>query len=144
MPKSSLSTSIYLSFHLFISNPSLQVEILHPAIKGTLNVLRSCKKNPSLRRVVLTSSSSAVRVRAEEEFDPAVPLDENSWSSVDLCERLHVSQLTRTVDHLLTLHDFLSLPADLTHARTPLTLPFSLSTVFSGMRLALEQLSIQV
>ncbi|CAA7409474.1 unnamed protein product [Spirodela intermedia] len=65
-------------------------EILDPAIKGTLNVLRSCKKNPSLRRVVLTSSSSAVRVRPREDFDPSVPLNETSWSSVDLCQRLQI------------------------------------------------------
>ncbi|KAF8406777.1 hypothetical protein HHK36_008869 [Tetracentron sinense] len=63
-------------------------EILEPAIEGTLNVLRSCKKNPSLRRVVLTSSSSAVRVRLD--FDPNIPLDESSWSSVELCERLQI------------------------------------------------------
>ncbi|KAL6211053.1 hypothetical protein ACLB2K_016281 [Fragaria x ananassa] len=65
-------------------------EILDPAIKGTLNVLRSCKKNPSLRRVVLTSSSSAVRVRAGDDFDPNIPLDESSWSSVELCEKLQI------------------------------------------------------
>lgn len=72
----------------------MQGEILDPAIKGTLNVLRSCKKNPSLRRVVLTSSSSAVRVRPREDFDPAVPLNETSWSSVDLCQRLQVRHPT--------------------------------------------------
>ncbi|XP_004290099.1 PREDICTED: tetraketide alpha-pyrone reductase 1 [Fragaria vesca subsp. vesca] len=65
-------------------------EILDPAIKGTLNVLRSCKKNPSLRRVVLTSSTSAVRVRAGDDFDPNIPLDESSWSSVELCEKLQI------------------------------------------------------
>ncbi|GER50196.1 NAD(P)-binding Rossmann-fold superfamily protein [Striga asiatica] len=58
------------------------------SIDGTLNVLRSCKKNPSLRRVVLTSSSSTVRVR--EDFDPSIPLDEFSWSSEELCERLQI------------------------------------------------------
>jgi nucleoside-diphosphate-sugar epimerase len=67
-----------------------QKEILDPAIEGTLNVLRSCKNNPSLRRVVLTSSSSAVRVRDPDDFDPNIPLDESSWSSVELCEKLQV------------------------------------------------------
>lgn len=66
-----------------------QAEILDPAIEGTLNVLRSCKKNPSLRRVILTSSSSTVRVR--DDFDPNIPLDETFWSSVELCERLQVT-----------------------------------------------------
>lgn len=68
-----------------------QKEILDPAIEGTLNVLRSCKKNPSLQRVVLTSSSSAVRVRDPGDFDSNIPLDESSWSSVELCEKLQVS-----------------------------------------------------
>ncbi|PKU87591.1 tetraketide alpha-pyrone reductase 1 [Dendrobium catenatum] len=63
-----------------------QSEIMDSAVNGTLNVLRSCKRNPSLRRVVLTSSSSAVRVK--EKIDPNYPLDESSWSSVELCERL--------------------------------------------------------
>ncbi|XP_024032394.1 tetraketide alpha-pyrone reductase 1-like, partial [Morus notabilis] len=57
-----------------------KAEILNPAIEGTLNVLRSCKKNPSLRRVVVTSSSSTVRAR--DDFDPKIPLDESTWSSV--------------------------------------------------------------
>lgn len=65
-----------------------KAEILDPAMKGTLNVLQSCKKNPALRRVVLTSSSSTVRVR--DDFNPEVPLNESSWSSVELCERLKV------------------------------------------------------
>ncbi|KAI3934238.1 hypothetical protein MKW92_030459 [Papaver armeniacum] len=65
-----------------------QTEILDPAIQGTLNVLRSCKKNPSLRRVVLTSSSSTVRVR--DDFDPLIPLDESSWTSEELCRSLQI------------------------------------------------------
>ncbi|CAL5402359.1 hypothetical protein CsSME_00025736 [Camellia sinensis var. sinensis] len=65
-----------------------KAEILIPAIEGTLNILSSCKKNPSLKRVILTSSSSTVRAR--DDFDPNVPLDESSWSSVELCERLQI------------------------------------------------------
>ncbi|XP_034228029.1 tetraketide alpha-pyrone reductase 1-like [Prunus dulcis] len=67
-----------------------KTEILEPAVEGTLNVLRSCKKNPSLRRVVLTSSSSAVRVRPDEDFDSNIQLDESSWSSVEICETLQI------------------------------------------------------
>ncbi|KAI3931980.1 hypothetical protein MKW98_012390 [Papaver atlanticum] len=65
-----------------------QTEILDPAIQGTLNVLRSCKKNSSLKRVVLTSSSSTVRVR--DDFDPLIPLDESSWTSEELCRSLQI------------------------------------------------------
>ncbi|XP_030485843.2 tetraketide alpha-pyrone reductase 1 [Cannabis sativa] len=65
-----------------------KAEILQPAIDGTLNVLRSCKKNPSMRRVVLTSSSSTMRAR--DDFDPNIPLDELSWSSIELCEKLQI------------------------------------------------------
>ncbi|CAF2247339.1 unnamed protein product [Brassica napus] len=63
-------------------------EILKPAIEGTLNVLRSCRKNQSLKRVVLTSSSSTVRIR--DDFDPNIPLDESVWTSVELCKRFQV------------------------------------------------------
>ncbi|MBA0742979.1 hypothetical protein Gogos_005704, partial [Gossypium gossypioides] len=66
-------------------------EILEPAVKGTLNVLGSCKKNPSLRRVVLTSSSSTVRAR--DDFDYKIPLDESSWSSLELCETLQILKM---------------------------------------------------
>ncbi|XP_059308895.1 tetraketide alpha-pyrone reductase 1-like [Lycium ferocissimum] len=64
------------------------VEILNPAVDGTLNVLRSCKKNARLRRVVLTSSSSTARVR--DDIDPNIPLDESSWSSVEFCKQFEI------------------------------------------------------
>ncbi|KAI3467915.1 hypothetical protein Pfo_024578 [Paulownia fortunei] len=37
-----------------------QAELIEPAVKGTLNVLRSCSKAPSVRRVVVTSSIASV------------------------------------------------------------------------------------
>lgn len=61
---------------------------MKPAIEGTLNVLRSCRKNQSLKRVVLTSSSSTVRIR--DDFDPKIPLDESVWTCIELCKRFQV------------------------------------------------------
>lgn len=67
-----------------------QEEMLDSAINGTMNVLRSCKKNPSLKRVVLTSSSSTVRIKDEADLPPNVLLDESSWSSIEFCESLQI------------------------------------------------------
>ncbi|KAG2585007.1 tetraketide alpha-pyrone reductase 1-like [Panicum virgatum] len=64
--------------------------MLNSAINGTLNVLRSCKKNPFLKRVVLTSSSSTVRIKDEADLPPNVLLDETSWSSIEYCESLQI------------------------------------------------------
>jgi nucleoside-diphosphate-sugar epimerase len=77
----------------------LQTEILDPAIKGTLNVLRACKKNPMIRRVVLTSSSSTIRVREDSDQDKV--LDETCWSSVELCQRLQVRFINISNEHSL-------------------------------------------
>ncbi|XP_015696665.1 tetraketide alpha-pyrone reductase 1-like [Oryza brachyantha] len=71
------------------SDSNCKEETLIPAINGTLNVLRSCKKNPFLKRVVLTSSSSAVRIRDEIKH-AQISLDETVWSSVPLCEKLQL------------------------------------------------------
>ncbi|XP_006660279.1 tetraketide alpha-pyrone reductase 1-like [Oryza brachyantha] len=69
---------------------SNKATILDSAINGTLNVLRSCKKNPSLKRVVLTSSSSTVRLKDEADLPPNASLDETSWSSMEFCESLQI------------------------------------------------------
>lgn len=61
--------------------------MVEPAIKGTLNVLKSCSK-ANVKRVVLTSSSSAFRMRPDYSAD--VPLDESSWSSVQFCKDIKV------------------------------------------------------
>ncbi|XP_052168478.1 tetraketide alpha-pyrone reductase 1-like [Oryza glaberrima] len=71
------------------SDSNCKEEMLVPAINGTLNVLKSCKKNPFLKRVVLTSSSSTVRIRDESKH-PEISLDETIWSSVALCEKLQL------------------------------------------------------
>ncbi|XP_020255226.1 tetraketide alpha-pyrone reductase 1-like [Asparagus officinalis] len=76
-------------FHLasvvLIPKSDPKAEVLDPAVRGTLNVLQSCKKNPFLKKVVLTSSISAV---ARPSVYPKEPLDETSWSCAELCEKL--------------------------------------------------------
>ncbi|KAL2607474.1 hypothetical protein R1flu_026047 [Riccia fluitans] len=63
------------------------VEMVEPAIKGTINVLKSCVK-AGVKKVVLTSSSSAFRMRPDYTAD--VPLDETSWSSVEFCKKVQL------------------------------------------------------
>ncbi|CAK9878230.1 unnamed protein product [Sphagnum jensenii] len=58
-----------------------QSEMIDPAVFGTLNVLRSCKKSRSVKRVVMTSSSAAVRFNSIFP-SAAIPLDETVWSSI--------------------------------------------------------------
>ncbi|GMN26253.1 hypothetical protein TIFTF001_001237 [Ficus carica] len=61
-----------------------QTELLEPALKGTLNVLKSCAKSPSVRRVVLTSSTAAVVVNGKPRT-PDVVVDETWFSDPNFC-----------------------------------------------------------
>jgi nucleoside-diphosphate-sugar epimerase len=71
----------------FYNNPKdPQVELIDPAVKGTLNVLGSCKKAASVKRVILTSSMAAV-VFTEKPLSPDIVVDETSYSVPELCEK---------------------------------------------------------
>lgn len=63
--------------------------MIDPAVKGTLNVLRSCAKAPSVKRVVLTSSIAAVTYN-DRPKTPDVIVDETWFSDVELCKERKV------------------------------------------------------
>ncbi|XP_050266798.1 phenylacetaldehyde reductase-like isoform X1 [Quercus robur] len=63
-----------------------QTELIEPALKGTLNVLRSCAKVPSIKRVVITSSMAAVAFNGKP-LAPDVLIDETWFSDAAFCEK---------------------------------------------------------
>jgi nucleoside-diphosphate-sugar epimerase len=68
---------------------SLQAELIDPALKGTLNVLRSCAKVPTVKRVVITSSMAAVAFNGKS-LAPDVIIDETWFSDPAVCEKSKV------------------------------------------------------
>ncbi|XP_065867222.1 phenylacetaldehyde reductase [Euphorbia lathyris] len=69
-------------FYHDVNDP--QAELIDPAVKGTLNVLNSCAKVPSVKRVVLTSSIAAVAYNGKPRT-PEVVVDETWVSDPDFC-----------------------------------------------------------
>jgi len=83
-------------FHYFICI-SVQAELLDPAVKGTLNVLGSCKK-ASIKKVVITSSMAAVSYN-EKPRTPEVTVDETWFSDPQICEKNQVLFLLSTINN---------------------------------------------
>ncbi|KAL6981143.1 hypothetical protein U1Q18_022772 [Sarracenia purpurea var. burkii] len=74
-----------------------KADLLDPAVKGTLNVLRSCAKVPSIKRVVLTSSMTAI-CPSKKPLDPGAIIDETWFSDpVFLEESKEWYQLSKTL-----------------------------------------------
>ena len=63
----------------------IQADIVDTAVKGTLNVLRSCAKVHSIKRVVLTSSVAAMTQNGNPTT-PDVVIDESWFSSSVFCK----------------------------------------------------------
>ena len=70
----------------------MQATLIDPCINGTLNVLGSCSKASSVKRVVLTSSCSAIRYR--DDVQQVSPLNESHWSDPEYCKRHNVINYT--------------------------------------------------
>ncbi|KAM5552185.1 hypothetical protein ABKV19_026851 [Rosa sericea] len=69
---------------LSVTDP--QAELIDPALKGTLNVLRSCANTPSVKRVVVTSSIVSVMFNGKP-LSPDVTVDETWFSDQTFCEK---------------------------------------------------------
>lgn len=68
-----------------------QAELLDPAVKGTINVLSSCLKTSSVKRVVLTSSIAAVAFNGMPRT-PETIVDESWFADPDYCRASKVNQ----------------------------------------------------
>ena len=66
-----------------------QTELIDPALKGTMNVLNTCKETPSVRRVILTSSTAAVLFR-QPPVEASDVVDETFFSDPSLCRETKV------------------------------------------------------
>lgn len=74
--------------------------MLDPALKGTLNLLQSVAKTPSVKRVILTSSEAAVAFNGTP-LTEEVEIDETWWSDADFCRKnkVHILFFQSTVHH---------------------------------------------
>ncbi|XP_021772103.1 cinnamoyl-CoA reductase 1-like [Chenopodium quinoa] len=62
-----------------------EAEVIDPAVKGTLNVLASCAKSPSVKRVIFTSSTAAVS-HTDTPLTNETVVDETWFSSPECCK----------------------------------------------------------
>lgn len=82
----------------------VQVELIEPAVKGTLNVLKASLE-AKVKRVVFVSSVAAVAVNPTWPEDQV--MDETCWSDKEYCRKTEVSvDKFYIVQHsVLTLND---------------------------------------
>ena len=79
--------------HASVQSLLLQVELLAPAVTGTMNVLKACSE-AKVKRVVVVSSLSAVMVNPGWPQDEV--MDEACWSDVEFCR---TTQVTAKASH---------------------------------------------
>ncbi|KAM7472534.1 hypothetical protein LguiA_010717 [Lonicera macranthoides] len=70
---------------VFLSVTDPKAELIDPALKGTLNVLKSCAKVPSIKRVIITSSMASV-MNNGKPLTSDVVIDETWFSDPKFCE----------------------------------------------------------
>ncbi|KAH9688908.1 Epimerase domain-containing protein [Citrus sinensis] len=69
-------------FHVASPVPSSSVELIEPAVKGTLNVLKACLE-AKVKRVIVVSSGAAVGLNPR--WPKGQIMDETCWSDKEYC-----------------------------------------------------------
>ncbi|KAJ4963999.1 hypothetical protein NE237_023938 [Protea cynaroides] len=62
-------------------------EVIKPTVNGVLNVMRSCKKTQTVKRIIFTSSAGTV-VPAEQKQPQ---YDETCWCDVEFCRKIKMT-----------------------------------------------------
>ncbi|KAL3676783.1 hypothetical protein R1sor_026731 [Riccia sorocarpa] len=71
-------------------------EVVDAEVRGTLNVVEACANCPSIKRMVLTSSASAVVF--DMKTDSSKSLDERGWSNLDFLRKNKIwSAVAKTI-----------------------------------------------
>lgn len=72
---------------LFANCDTVQLEVITPAVTGTLNVLKACSE-AKVKRVVMVSSGAAVGMIPNWPKDKV--MDEDCWSDIEYCRTTEV------------------------------------------------------
>jgi len=70
----------------------MQLEVLAPAVQGTLNTLQACSAN-NVQKVIVVSSTAAVHFNPNWPQDR--PKDEECWSNINFCKKNEVGASAR-------------------------------------------------
>nr|GMC89159.1 cinnamoyl-CoA reductase 1-like [Ipomoea batatas] len=68
-----------------LSPSATKAGVVDPAVKGTLNVLGSCVRTPSVKRVVVTSSTASVLIK-RDPITPMTVIDETWYTDKEFAE----------------------------------------------------------
>ena len=79
-----------------------QVEVIEPAVKGTLNVLKACME-AKVKRLVYVSSVAAVSLNPK--WPKGQVMDETCWSDPEFCATTKVPGRQRTFSSVLPFSD---------------------------------------